>query len=256
MNPPSSSVPAWTELLRVHSYDVDFTRRLTVTSLCRYFLEAAWNHAEALGVGFKQLAHEGRFWVLSRLRLELIRPPAWGSAITLRTWPRGARAVFALRDFELTDEVGVRLAAGTSAWLVLDTARRPQRLLKLMPALAGLDGPAALGCEPEKLPQFEGTGDGFTVPVRHTDIDVNRHVNSSRYVGWMLDGYPGEFHAAHDLRVLEVNYLDEAREGDLLNACAHSAGALTFCHSLTKAGGSEVCRARLAWTAGTPAVAT
>ena len=47
------------------------------------FLEAAWNHAEELGVGFHALGQHGRFWVLSRLRFEAERYPEWGSAVAL-----------------------------------------------------------------------------------------------------------------------------------------------------------------------------
>ena len=61
----------WAETFKVHSYEVDFTQRATLTTLCHYFQEAAWNHAELLGVGYSQLQTERRLWVLSRLLIEL-----------------------------------------------------------------------------------------------------------------------------------------------------------------------------------------
>ncbi|HOY60675.1 MAG TPA: thioesterase, partial [Verrucomicrobiota bacterium] len=183
MTTPASSTPVWTQRLRVCSYDVDSTRRATSVSVCRYFLDAAWNHAETLGVGFARLAAQGRFWVLSRLRIEFARCPAWGEAFALRTWPRGVKSVFALRDFEMTDDAGSRLAAGTSAWLVVDlVTKRPQRLDRLMPGLSEMNGPSALGRDPEKLPDGEPGDEAFSAPVRYTDLDVNRHVGSSGYV--------------------------------------------------------------------------
>lgn len=240
--------PLWMEQLKLRSYDVDSTHRATSASLCRYFLEAAWNHAEALGVGFGQLASQGRFWVLSRLLLEVERYPVWGSAVSLRTWPRAVKSVFARRDFEMTDSDGARLAAGSSAWLVLDTAtKRPQRFNKLMPGLMAMDGPAALGRDPERLTESEAEDERFSVPVRYTDIDVNRHVGSGQYVAWLLDAYPSGFHCEHGLRVLEVNYLGETREGDVLTVRTRRVGDAVYCHSLTQGDGTEVCRARLTW---------
>jgi len=56
-----SESPVWTEPLKICSYDVDFTRRVTSASLCRHFLEAAWNHAEALGVGFSHLLTQSKY---------------------------------------------------------------------------------------------------------------------------------------------------------------------------------------------------
>lgn len=60
MSTTASNAPVWTRRLKVCSHDVDFTRRATSVSVCRYFLDAAWNHAEALGVGFDHLASQGR----------------------------------------------------------------------------------------------------------------------------------------------------------------------------------------------------
>jgi medium-chain acyl-[acyl-carrier-protein] hydrolase len=170
MKPLSTEWPVWTEQIKICSYDVDFTHRATSATLCRYFLEAAWNHAEALGVGFTELERQSKFWVLSRLLLEVQHYPVWGSAVTLRTWPRGAKSLFAMRDFEIADGAGTPIAAGSSAWLVLDAAsKRPQRLNKLMPDLVDLDGRAALGRDPEKLAEDGTWGEVYSATVRYTD---------------------------------------------------------------------------------------
>jgi medium-chain acyl-[acyl-carrier-protein] hydrolase len=249
------NLPGWSERLRIRSYDVDATRRATSTSLCRYFLEAAWNHAEALGFGFSHLSTQGKFWVLSRVRFEVQQYPAWGDSVTLQTWPRGIKSLFALREFELHDETGKRIAAGSSAWLVLDSvSKRPQKLHKLLPSLATLDGKAALGQDAEKLEDNETWDHDCPITVRYTDIDVNHHVNASRYVGWMLDAYPASFHLQHSLRVLDVNYLGETLEGEQLIVRTHQNDPTVYDHSLIKPNGGEVCRARLEWR-GTEQVA-
>jgi medium-chain acyl-[acyl-carrier-protein] hydrolase len=246
---PVTESPLWTEQLKIRSYDVDFTRRATTATLCRYFIDAAWNHAEALSVGFQDLARQDKFWVLARLLLEVQASPSWGSAVTLRTWPRMVKSVFAMRDFEIVDEAGARAAAGSSAWLVLGaTSKRPQRLQKVLPGLAGLGDQAALARDPEKLAELDGWDQAFSVAVMYTDIDVNRHVTSSRYIGWILDAYPLEYHQDHDLRRLEINYLGETIGGEVLTIRTRETGAGVWCHSLCKAGGDEVCRARLEWT--------
>jgi len=248
MNLPSTEPPVWSERLRIRSYDVDATRRATTTSLCRHFLEAAWNHAEALGFGFTHLSSQGKFWVLSRFRLEVQQCPAWGDSVTLQTWPRGIKSLFAFRDFELHDESGTRIAAGSSAWLVLDSAsKRPQKLHKLLPSLAALDGKAALGRDPEKLDDNETWDNDCSITVRYTDIDVNQHVNANRYIGWMLDTYPAGFHLQHSLRVLEVNYLSETLEGEQLIVRTRQTEPTVYNHSLIKPSGTEVCRSRLEW---------
>ena len=248
MNSVPGETSIWTERLKIRSYDVDFTRRATGASLCRYFLEAAWNHAEALGVRFQHLGKEGKLWVLSRLRIEVRRAPEWGSEARLRTWPRATQTLFAMRDFEVTDDAETVLAAGSSAWLVLDaTSKRPRRLNVLLAGLAGLDGKAVLGRDPQKLADGQEGEEVFSLKVRYADIDVNRHVNSGRYIEWMLDTYPLEFHRQHRLRVLEINFLSETLEGEEVSVRAWQVGEGIYGHLLRKSGGGEICRARLEW---------
>jgi len=244
----SAEALVWSEVLRIRSYDVDATRRATSPSLFRYFLEAAWNHAEALGAGFTRLRDDGKFWVLSRLRCEVQEYPAWGTKTILKTWPRGIKSAFALRDFEFLDENGRRFGAGSSAWVVLDaTSKRPQRLHRILPNLTALEGNAALGRDPQKLEENETSDHDFAVAVRYSDIDVNAHVNSSRYLAWILDAYPGGFHLKYSLAVLEVNYLSETAEGEQLIVRTRAMGTGVYLHSLCKQSGAEVCRARLEW---------
>jgi acyl-ACP thioesterase len=247
--------PVWTERLKICSYDVDATQRLTSVSLCRHFLEAAWNHAEALGVGFAHLGQQGKVWVLSRLRIEVDRHPVWGDAATLRTWPRSTVGAIARRDFEVVDEGGSVVAAGSSAWLVLDLAsRRPQRLNRILSGLDGIAGRAALDRDPEKLGVPAVWDTTVTVRVRYTDIDVNRHVNSSRYLGWILDAYPAGFHEQHSLRSLEINYLAETVQDETVTIRTRHERPGVGDHSLARETGVEVCRARLEWVPRTPIV--
>src|SRR6266404_2033681 len=93
----------WSENFKIHSYEVDFKKQATLESLCRHFQEAAWSHAEELGVGYQRLQAANRIWVLSRLLVKVERPPRWGETVLIHTWPRAARSAFAMRDFEMFD---------------------------------------------------------------------------------------------------------------------------------------------------------
>ncbi len=257
---------AWSEPLTMHSYDVDFARRATVEALCRYFLEAAWNHAEALGFGFSHLARAEKVWVLSRLVLELEAYPSWGEQLRLETWPRGIESVFALRDFELLQPDGTRLAGGSSAWLILDArSRRPQRIEKFLAPITPVERRATQR-EPAKIPTalqphsgqaVQGpsesewrrglTGESAVWPVRYSDVDLNGHVNSARSIGWLMDSYPAKWHEHQVARMLEVNYVGESRQGDMLSLNTLQTGPQEFLHAIRKTDRQETCRARIAW---------
>jgi acyl-ACP thioesterase len=247
----SSGAPApgtWQEQVLVHAYDVDFRKCATAESICRWFLEAAWNHAEQLGVGFAALAQDNRFWVLVRLLVQIDQYPSWGQRSQLTTWPRGVSGVLALRDFELCDTSGRRLAAGTSSWLVLDAqSHRAQRLDKVVRQIPAVITRQALGRDPAKILPTEPGPARLNTAVRYSDIDVNHHVNSARYVGWCLDTYSLEFHHQHLLRSLEVNYTGETKWEDHVAVFSDEPSPLHFAHSIRNSKDEEVCRAELVW---------
>jgi acyl-ACP thioesterase len=217
--------------------------------MCRAFFEAAWNHAEHLGVGHAELAERNKLWVLGRLLLQIDQCPRWGESGELTTWPRGTSGAFALRDFEIHKEDTTRLAAGTSSWLVLEAStHRPQRLDKLLQEIRAPVRKMALGREACKLTGTIACDATMVREVRYSDVDINQHVNSARYIGWLLDSYSRQFYQSHTLRRIEVNYLAETRWPDSVSIRSQTLSNAKIVHSIAKSDGQEVCRAELEWT--------
>jgi medium-chain acyl-[acyl-carrier-protein] hydrolase len=250
MGTTDSETGIWRASVKIHSYDVDFRKRATIAAICRAFLEAAWNHAEHLGVGYGELAKQNRLWVLARIFVQLERYPRWGETLELTTWPRAASGVFALRDFEIFNVEGTRAAAGSSSWLVLDAdTHRPQRIEKLLSRIPTPVTRKAVGRESKRLPSTEPGAAALTTIVAYSDIDVNQHATSARYIGWILDSYPADFHRTHVLRGVEMNYVGETLWGDTITVFVHQRSSKEFSHLIVKSDRSEVCRAELEWIA-------
>ena len=245
---PAPEPEVWQETVQVHSYDVDFRQRATAEAICRTFLEAAWNHAERLGFGYSALARQGRFWVLARLFVELHSLPAWGDRLILSTWPRGISGLFALRDFEFLDQHSQTVVAGTSSWLILGAANhRPQRLDRMDTTFPAAQRGPAIGREAGKIPVVQSPSSALSAAVEYSHIDVNQHVNSAQYVGWLFDSYPQNFHDGHVLRTLELNYTGETKWSDTISVLTSQTGPNVFTHSIVRGDQSEVCRAVLVW---------
>jgi acyl-ACP thioesterase len=183
---------------------------------------------------------------LSRFCVVVDHWPEWNQTVTVHTWPRTAKSVFAMRDFEML-AAGTRIGAAASAWLILDAAtRKPLRSDRWLGEFQTL-ARRSLPDDPPKLPGWNGgTSRGASV-VAYTDIDVNAHVNNTRYIGWMLDAYPMTFHQQHSAALLEVNFLGEARCGDTLETWTMETGSLEGHHCIRSANGEEICRARILW---------
>ncbi|MFH1852671.1 MAG: acyl-ACP thioesterase domain-containing protein [Candidatus Neomarinimicrobiota bacterium] len=235
----------------VHSYEVDLTGRVTLPNLCRFMQEAAWKHAERLGVGFSFLIREKLLWVLAQQRIRIFQYSRMGATITIRTWPAGHDRRFYYRDFRLLDgdrEIG----CATTAWSVIDltTRRRSTRELDFK-----ISNPVTERVFSDKTPPLlalTATDWSNRLRVRYGDLDVNNHVNNVKYIEWILEGFERQFHQSNDLGEITVNYLAEALYQDEIRLDHQSTAAGRYRHRLSNAvGGRELCRAETAWNGKT-----
>ncbi len=239
----------WEENLEVHSYEVGVDRRLTLESLLKYFQEAAWNHAEHLGRGYSHLRAQNLAWVLSRMMVAVDRYPEWGQPVLLRTWPCGSASLLALRDFEMVDGNGRRLLGATSGWLVIDLqSRRPQRLEPVLGSIRTFPECRALAAEAARLAPVSEVSEPTSLDVKYSDLDLNDHVNNTTYARWILDSYPVEFHRAHRLRCITLNFLAELGGDDAVTLGTRHMEDLRIAHTVRRRiDGAEACRAELIW---------
>ena len=238
----------WSEAFRVRASEVDAGGHASVEAICDWLQEAAGNHAGSLGWAVDDLLPRGLTWVLVRLRLELGRVPAWKALVEVSTWPSGVDRAWALRDFRLRDGDGGEIGVAGTAWAVLDLASRrpippPQEVVD-----AALGTPGRLFEGPiERLPEVTGAPPGRTIEVLFSDLDMNRHANNVRVIGWLLRGLPDAIRARRLAR-LEVEFRAEALLGDALVSEAVATGDSTYLHRVARpADGKEIARARSSW---------
>jgi acyl-ACP thioesterase len=233
----------------IHSYDVDFRRRLRPDALCGYLQEAASEHAIRLGVGYRQLEAKGLFWVLSRLLIRIEQMPAWHETLSVETWAKGSDRLFALRDFLLRNATGEVLCRATSCWLMLDQAtRRPVRPDRYFERL---HHPAhAIENVPDKLAPAVSGAVRHQTTARYTDLDHNRHVNNIRYPGWISDSFTLDFYEKYWLSHMQINFLAEVKAGQAINIRLREEHQLSHLLSGFVDSTDKACfSARLEWAA-------
>ena len=244
---PTSAPSVWTEPFRVRAYEAGPDSLAPAATLVDYFQEAAGNHAAAFGLERGPALLPGRYgaWVLTLLRVELDRRPAWREAVTLSTWASGRDAIHAWRDVEIVGESGP-VARGTSRWLVIDAERRrPVRLPQ--PFLDGLkvaDRPDALPHDAFDLAPPEPVAHADRRRVRPSDLDQNAHANNARYLVWALDALP---EPPGRLAGFSLQFKAEAVLGDDI---VSEAGALhdgRIRHAIRHADGRVLALAETRW---------
>jgi len=198
---------------RTASYDVGGNGQISITSLLRYFQEAAHEHANKLEVGFQKLQEQNLFWVLSAISLEIDNLPGFDELITVNTWPRGINKFYCLRDFLLYHNNKI-VAKATSLWLLIDV--KSKRIVRPERIIEGIDFFSDKRVFEDDFVPIDPIKEKKLVEERRTrysDLDINRHVNNVRYVEWVLD-------TVHDvadnkqISSLIVQYLGEFVEND------------------------------------------
>ncbi len=242
--------PAYhTQEITVHSYEIDFGSKLNIFSLFNYFQEIAWEHAGLLHFGLDDLSKKNLFWVLSRMRVEIVRFPVWTEKIKLVTYPRGIDGLFALRDYEVYDANNQRIIAGSSSWLILNAqTRRPVRLTDLdLPFVT--NERSALAQNPSKIADASGGPIvRNNVVVKPSDFDVNYHVNNTRYIEWAYNTFNFEHHKKHTLKTVEVNFLAEGKENYSLNIDLFQIDEQNHHISINRfEDNKELCRVSFEW---------
>jgi acyl-ACP thioesterase len=203
----------WTTSFVANSFLVDSDRKLSLYGLLSLMQESAWSHASHLGHGFSETRASGESWVVARQRVEMETWPDWGQDVVVRTWLRPPGAVLVTRDFEFLVK-NQPMGRASAHWLTIDhKTRRPTRIpFPDDPSYFRHEG--HLDSEPVKLPTHKDLANLARFRVGHSDLDMNGHVNNTRFAQWILDSLPLDIHSKFHLMSYQVNFLAEARPGD------------------------------------------
>lgn len=240
--------------IHVRSYEVDATGHFSMQAICNHLQDIAWEHAGKLGFGYEQLAQQNLFWVLSRLKIQIMKYPLWNDKVILKTWPRGSEKLFSYRDYAIEDKNSQLLIAATSAWLILDKVNHRPQPSDFLSKVPSFPESKVRENDLEKLPSLENDKKNRFIKVLFGHLDMNQHMNYGRYIQWIMDSYPYEIHLSDQLKSLEINFLAEAGLNDEIAVQTRKLPGTEnqFLHSLIrKHDKKEITRARLIWDKST-----
>lgn len=194
---------------------VDRFGRLKPSRLLLMAQQVAGDHSTAMGLTYEALAEQGLFWAVIRNRLQITRLPREGETIRMETWPMPTTRTAYPRSTIAYDAEGNELFRTVSLWILMSFESRAM----VLPAKSGVtvDGtlrglelasPRSLAVKP-MVNTLERT-------VCFTDLDRNGHMNNARYLEWIDDLLPSDFHQTHPIADVTLCYVNEAREGQSL----------------------------------------
>ncbi len=208
----------FTKEFMVNSFFTDLRGRLSLPSLFSLFQEMAWEHATNNKFGYVHLQKQGLFWVLSRISVEILRMPNWAETFFITTWPSGVDGLFALRDFELFDYNKQVIVRATTSWLIVDVnSRRLHRLDDFRERMPVCETYRATKANAGRIGNTKNVPSViFESRAAISDIDINGHINNTKYVEWAINSFSEEAYKATTIERITVNFLAEGFSGDEL----------------------------------------
>lgn len=204
---------------QVEPFQEDFMGELSWGTLGNLLLRCANFHASERGFGRLLIDGQLHVWVLSRMVIEMERMPRTGGHFAIETWVRSAYRFFTDRCFAITDEAGRPLGYAYTIWALINMNTResvPMSSITNEAFLDCIDAEKPCPVTPPGRIRLKAAVPARTIDTYYSDIDVNNHVNSIRYIEHVLDLFPKERYAAERVARIEVAYSEEAFAGEPL----------------------------------------
>lgn len=229
-------------------FQEDFAGHISWFFLGNHLLRCASLHAGELGFGYEWAQTTGHAWVLSRLVIEMQQMPRTGDVYHIDTWVNRVYRQFTDRPYAILGQDGRVFGYASSIWSLIDIrTRRPIDLERDADSrfLASAAPELTVPVKPPGRVRVKANAPARTVPTYYSDIDINGHVNSIRYIEHILDLLPKELYADHFVRRIELAYCAETLCGEQLAFYVDPVSELAWNIEVRKNDATPVVRAAL-----------
>lgn len=201
------------EKILVTSNDVDHHLKLKISSLFKFLQQVSTNHSEALKIGRAQTSDLGMNWVITRMAVKIYSLPELNEEVTVVTHPGETMKFLYPRFYQVYDKKGRLLVSSSSIWAVINSSTR-----HLIPKPFGdrvFKGETSKDDIPlPEVVRLEDVDSKETRKVRYSDIDLNGHLNNTKYIEYMIDLFDTDFYNKYQVSNILINYQKECHDND------------------------------------------
>jgi len=233
------------QLLLKRDYDLGYAQtdpkgNVRPSCLLAQMQDIAGRHSILLGNSRDVLMEQYHcFWMLVRVQFHLLRPIRGDETLTITTWARSIKGAMTYRDYEF--HVGTELVGDAqSAWVVANfETRKIVRLSSVGLTSAFLNPERSTGEEIGHICFPESLTFSHDRRVSISDLDVNYHLNNTKYADIVLDTLPLDIFETKFISGFQLNYLQEClldevipvecgSDGDWHYVCGSKDGKRSF----------------------------
>ena len=165
-------------------------------------------------------------WIITDYNMKIDRLPVFDEKITIETYAMSHNRLFCYRAFNIKDEEGNTIIEMVATFVLMDRDTR-----KVHPVMSEITD--AFDSEFSKTmlrgPRFKELEGGVEQEyrVRFYDLDMNGHVNNSKYLDWVFEVMGADFLTQHVPKKVHLKYVKEVLAGGVITSQYEQEGLKT-----------------------------
>ena len=198
-----------------------------------------------LGVSDKTILEDYNLvWIITEYDIEVVRLPRFAEEITIETEALSYNRLFCYRRFTIYDETGQELIHMLATFVLMDRDSRKVHAVEpeiVAPYQSDFDKKLIRG------PKYESLEEPVSKDyhVRFYDLDMNGHVNNSKYLDWIFEVMGADFLTQYIPKKINLTYVKEVRPGGVITS-AVERNRLKSKHEITSDGATNA-QAIITW---------
>ena len=198
-----------------------------------------------LGVSDKAiLENYNLVWIITDYDIEVARLPRFAEEITIETEALSYNRLFCYRRFTIYDEAGQELIHMMATFVLMDRDSRKVHAVEseiVAPYQSDFDKKLIRG------PKYDSLNEPIIKDyhVRFYDLDMNGHVNNSKYLDWIFEVMGADFLTRYIPKKINLKYVKEVRPGGVITSAVERTG-LESKHEITSDGATNA-QAIITW---------
>ncbi|HGL7854215.1 TPA: acyl-ACP thioesterase domain-containing protein [Streptococcus pneumoniae] len=185
-----------------------------------------------LGVSDKAILEEYNLvWIIVEYDIEVVRLPRFAEEITIETEALSYNRLFCYRRFTIYNEAEQELIHMMATFVLMDRDSRKVHVVEpeiVAPYQSDFDKKLIRG------PKYESLEEPISKDyhVRFYDLDMNGHVNNSKYLDWIFEVMGADFLTHYIPKKINLKYVKEVRPGGVITSAVERTG-LESKHEIT-----------------------
>ena len=198
-----------------------------------------------LGVSDKDVLEQYNLvWIITDYDIDVVRLPQFAEEITIETEALTYNRLFCYRRFTIYDEAGQEIIRMVATFVLMDRESR-----KVHPVVPEIVAPYQSEFSKKLLrgPKYAEMEEAISKDyhVRFYDLDMNGHVNNSKYLDWVFEVMGADFLINHIPKKINLKYVKEVRPGGMITS-SYELNQLESNHQVTSDGDINA-QAKITW---------